>query len=386
MNITSYKVIKMIINDSMKNTYNSTTEKANQILEKNLSLEDDFIEKGDKHIRWSWACRILDNTEDIEIESYNIGDLPNIADLGLFKVLNLGHHKNIITADNKKMRLYQGDLFVGVFGNRYATDAYEGEIEGLKNLSLLTAAGMVGTIKSKNKSMGNPSDVLFLGFLKDVKTNQRINLKRLRFKKYEPLDVDYIKNILVIIGSGMNSGKTTACRKLIKSFSGKGFKIAACKLTGSVSNRDQDEMLSASPLYTIDFSDYGFPSTYKCELEELLDLFKTMIYDIKKFNPRLVIMEIADGILQRETRMILNSSVFQRVVKNVIVTADSAPSALYTTEYLQKIGYNVIAVSGAITSSPLYMKEFEQNSNIPIISSADHNIRLHHFKGLIMKN
>ena len=291
----------------MKNTYNPTTERANQILEKNLSLEDDLIEKGDEHIRWSWACRILDNTEGFEIESYDIGDLPNIGDLGLFKVLSIGSHKNIVTAENKKMRLYQGDLFVGVFGNRYATDAYEGEIEGLKNLSLLTAAGMVGTVKSKNRSIGNPSDVLFLGFLKDVKSNQRINLKRLRFKKCKAST--NLKNIVVIIGSGMNSGKTTACRKLIKSFSGKEFKIAACKLTGSVSNRDQDEMLSASPLYTIDFSDYGFPSTYKCELEELLDLFKTMIYDIKKFNPRLIIMEIADGILQRETRMILDSSV-----------------------------------------------------------------------------
>ena len=45
----------------------------------------------------------------------------------------------------------------------------------------------------------------------------------------------------------MNSGKTTTCRKLIKSFSVKETRIAACKLTGSVSNRDQDEMMSASP-------------------------------------------------------------------------------------------------------------------------------------------
>ena len=119
-------------------------------------------------------------------------------------------------------------------------------------------------------------------------------------------------------------------------------------------------MISASPVYTIDFSDYGFPSTYKCELDELLDLFKTMISDIEKINPSLVIMEIADGILQRETKMILNSPLFQRWVNNIIVTADTAPSALYTTEYLTKKGYNVIAVSGAITSSPLYMREFEQ--------------------------
>jgi len=224
---------------------------------------------------------------------------------------------------------------------------------------------------------------LCLGFLRDVATEQRVNLKSLNFKKSEP-SYDF-RNIVVIVGSGMNSGKTTTCRKLIKAFSEKESRIAACKLTGSVSNRDKDEMFSASPAYTIDFSDYGFPSTYKCELNELLELFKTMISDIEKMNPRLIIMEIADGILQRETKMILNSPVFKRWVKNILVTADTAPSALYTTEYLKKKGYNVIAVSGTMTSSPLYMKEFEQNSPIPIISSASDSIKLHPFTSLLSK-
>ena len=275
-------------------------------------------------------------------------------------------------------------MFVGIFGNRYATDAYEGEIGGLKNLSLLTAAGMVGTVKSKHRSIANPTDVKFLGFLKDIATEQRLNLKRLMFKKPElPTS---LKNIIVIVGSGMNSGKTTTCRRLIRMFSGNGYRIAACKLTGSVSNRDQDEMLSASPIFAVDFSDYGFPSTYKCELGELLDLFETMISDIARINPTIVLMEIADGVLQRETRMILNSALFQKFVNNIIVAADSAPSALYTINYLKNIGYNVIAVSGAITSSPLYVREFEENSTIPIISSASDNMRLNYFKSLLIKN
>lgn len=349
----------------------------------NAPLEEVNTDKQTEAIRWSWACRIINANDTYEIAPSDSRDIPNVGDVALFKVLSIGSHKQIVTTLNKKIRLYQGDLFVGVFGNRYATDAYEGEVEGLKNLSLLTAAGMVGTVKSKYRSMGNPSDVLCLGFLRNVTTNQRVNLKQLKFNKSEPSS--YLRNIIVIVGSGMNSGKTTACRKLIKAFSQKEPRIAACKLTGSVSNRDQDEMLSASPEYTIDFSDYGFPSTYKCELGELLDLFKTMISDIERINPKLIIMEIADGILQRETKLILDSAIFKRWIKNILVTADTAPSALYTTEYLQRKGYNVIAVSGAITSSPLYIKEFEQNSQIPIISSATENINLHPFKHLLIK-
>ena len=344
-------------------------------------VEEKLSEKTDEQIRWSWACRILENDHTYEIDTSHNYDIPNAGDVALFKVSNIGYHKHIMTTANKKTRIYRGDSFIGVFGNRYATDAYEGEIEGFKDLSLLTAGGMVGTVKSKVRSIGNPTDVIYLGLLIDASSGQKVNLKHFKFKKSEPSP--HLRNIIAIMGSGMNSGKTTTCRKLIKSFSGKGIKIAACKLTGSVSNRDQDEMLSASPLSTIDFSDYGFPSTYKCDLEELLDLFKTMISDIEKLNPNLVIMEIADGILQRETSMLLTSPLFQRWIKNVIVTADSAPSALYTTETITKMGYNVIAVSGAITSAPLHMREFEQHSRIPIISSAVDNIRIYPFKGYL---
>jgi hypothetical protein len=357
----------------------------NSIIAENSDIDETITNQTTEQTRWSWACRILDVNSTYEVvPSNNINDIPSVGDVALFKVLKIGYHKRIVSTANKKIRLYRGDLFVGVFGNRYATDAYEGEVEGLKNLSLLTAAGMVGTLKSKHKSIRNPSDVLFLGFLKDTMTGKRINLKDLKFKIAEPRT--QFRNIIVIIGSGMNSGKTTICSKLIKSFSEKGARIAACKLTGSVSNRDQDEMFSASPLFTIDFSEYGFPSTYKCELDELLELLKTMLSDIEKVNPKIVIIEIADGILQRETKMILNSPLFQQLVKNIIVTADSAPSALYTTDYLKKLGYNVIAVSGAITSSPLYTKEFEENSNIPVISSANDNIRLYPIKNILIEN
>ena len=58
-----------------------------------------------------------------------------------------------------------------------------------------------------------------------------------------------------------------------------------------------------------------------------------------------------------------------------MVAADSAPSALYTVNHLENLGYKVIALSGAITSSPLYVKEFEKISAIPIISFASDTIR-----------
>lgn len=318
-------------------------------------------------IKWSWACRILENGS-FKLDQNSLTAEPKAGDIALVKVDRVGYHSSLVTANNRKLRIYQGDLVVGVFGNRYATDALEAKVEGLQDLSLLTAGGMIGSVKSKHNDFGRPTGVTFVGFLKNDK-GQRVNLKELEFRVSRPKGI--LRNIILVVGTGMNAGKTTTARILVKSLSDRGFKVAACKLTGSVSNRDQDELRSAYARSVIDFSDYGFPSTYLCEQEELFSLFNTMVADFEKTSPDVVIMEIADGILQRETAMLLAEQSIKSMIKGVILAADSASAALYATEKLAGKGHKIIAVSGAITSSPLSVREFKENSNIPVCSSVD---------------
>jgi molybdopterin-guanine dinucleotide biosynthesis protein len=324
-------------------------------------------------IRLTWACRFLDDKQTYEI-SYNKDNSPIPGDVALFRVTRIGLHTRIINALNQKLRIYSGDFFVGVFGNRYATDALEAEVDGVRNLSLLTAAGMVGTVKSKHASVPEATKVAFSGYLNN--SQNRINSKKIisTVSKVKNRVFDKSINLVVVVGSGMNAGKTTFCRKVIKSLTQKGVKVAACKLTGSVSPRDYDEMRSANAVYVSDFSDYGFPSTYKCEREELMALFETMTADLTRSKPDVIIMEIADGVLQQETKIILNDDMFKKLTRRIIVTADSSTAALYTVQYLQRLGYRIYCISGSITSSPLYVKEFKDHHTIPVISSKDNSI------------
>jgi len=96
-----------------------------------------------KNARWSWATRSVSN-RDYYIEKSPLSK-PESGDLGLFRVKTIGYHKQLITKDDRKLRLYENDLFVGVFGNRYATDGFEGRVGRLDKLGMLTGAGMVGT-------------------------------------------------------------------------------------------------------------------------------------------------------------------------------------------------------------------------------------------------
>lgn len=317
-------------------------------------------------VKWAWACRILSPT-NYQIDSSQSAE-PNVGDIALVRVEQIGHHASMMNVSNRKLRLYHGDLVVGVFGNRYATDAVEAEVRGLDDLSMLTSAGMIGTVISKHQDFGKPTSLSFVSFLNNS-GGQRVNLKHL--KGLDATAKSKVGNLIVIVGTGMNCGKTTCVSKLVKQLYNEGLKVGACKLTGSVSNRDQDEMRSAYAKVTMDFSDYGFPSTYQATKEELLKLFSAMISDLGKKDVDVVLLEIADGVLQRETAMLLSEPAVKEAIKGILLTADSAPAALYAVGELKKLGYKIIAVSGRLTSSPLFVREFEKNSDVRVGSSAD---------------
>jgi hypothetical protein len=51
---------------------------------------------------------------------------PRIGDLVLAEVQDLGRHTRMEVRTGVTMDLFPGDHIVGAFGNRYATDQYEG--------------------------------------------------------------------------------------------------------------------------------------------------------------------------------------------------------------------------------------------------------------------
>src|SRR5262249_48629556 len=53
---------------------------------------------------------------------------PRSGDLVVARVLELGAHDGLEDNHGRRVRLYPGDLVVGAYGNRYATDFYEGYV------------------------------------------------------------------------------------------------------------------------------------------------------------------------------------------------------------------------------------------------------------------
>lgn len=134
-----------------------------------------------------------------------------------------------------------------------------------------------------------------------------------------------------------------------------------------------------------DFSYLGYPSTYLISEAEVLDIFNKL--DLKYANNKenYWVVEIADGINQRETAMLLQSRDVQSRIHKLIFCAADAFGAIGGLKVLnQKFGLTPDAISGICSSSPLHIKELSEYTDIPVFDSM--NIQLTQMKEILTYN
>lgn len=169
----------------------------------------------------------------------------------------------------------------------------------------------------------------------------------------------------------MNSGKTTTAAMCCWALAKAGHPITASKITGTASLKDILLMQDSGASKISDFTYFGYPSTYLMSPEELSDLF--LKFDGSN-NENYWVVEFADGILQRETKMLLQDEYVRSRIDKLIFNAHDTFSAIGGIKILQKdFGYDVDAVSGVISGSPLLIKELRDYSSVPVINNMSPN-------------
>ncbi|NJO30577.1 MAG: hypothetical protein HC874_25835 [Richelia sp. SL_2_1] len=314
-------------------------------------------------------------------------DLPQIGDVVYGVVSRIGLHREL---ENKSGRIHQiqdGVKGIFVFGNRYAPDYYEGliptEIE--EEVDLLARSGVIGTVKTKNSKVIDPTRIKILGQVYDENEN-KINTKsfclitpKIPVKKYPR------SRLILVCGTAMNSGKSMAAVACCWSLTTLGYGVRACKVTGVASLKDILYMNDAGANPYADFSYLGYPSTYLISEAEVLDIFNKL--DLKYANNKenYWVVEIADGINQRETAMLLQSRDVQSRIHKLIFCAADAFGAIGGLKVLnQKFGLTPDAISGICSSSPLHIKELSEYTDIPVFDSM--NIQLTQMKEILTYN
>lgn len=211
-----------------------------------------------KRIKWAYTTRNIDQQK---VTNLLIGERkPSAGDLLLARVDRIGHHAKLELTSSRRAEMFEGDEIAVVFGNRYAPDHYEAIVpDRIEPCRLVAAGGVAGRLLNSHSRMKSATHISPLGLLADA-DGTPINLSSCRLP--QPAVINPEPLVLVVAGTSMNSGKTTACANLVKGFVRRGLQVAAAKLPGPEPGPTIVPWLMLGPILSLIFSmPVTFPPT-----------------------------------------------------------------------------------------------------------------------------
>ena len=309
--------------------------------------------------------------EKYTLNSDNISTrTPKAGDVGLFQVVEVDRHSSMQCIDKRSHSIFNGDYILAVFGDRYATAQYEGYVpnEPKDIYHIIGACGVIGIVHSKNAAWDDyePTTVKLIGYCCEdngevINTLFR-NHQRSAFTGKVPGDA----KVILSIGSTMDSGKTTTAAHIARGLKTTGKQVVFIKLTGTVYTKDIDYVADCGADVAMDFSNLGFPSTFLIDKPTILDIYQTLLDELGKTNPAYIVMEIADGLFQRETSFLLEDKSFMDTIHNVVFSCGDSLSVMAGLQVLNEWNIQPCMVSGRFTMSPLLITEVQDRMNVPV--------------------
>ncbi|MCX4790805.1 hypothetical protein OG369_33005 [Streptomyces sp. NBC_01221] len=169
---------------------------------------------------------------------------------------------------------------------------------------------------------------------------------------------------VAVVGSSMNSGKTTTAAGLVSGWTRAGLVAGAAKVTGSGSGKDRWAYIDAGARHVVDFLDFGMSSTFGYPPERLLKTMGAMRDALGHDGAEAIVLEIADGLLQEETRRLAGQ--LSTICRGAVLAVGDALAARAGVDLLDAVP--VLAVSGLITASPLASREAAAATGLPVLS------------------
>ena len=302
---------------------------------------------------------------------------PKPGDVMYGRIATLGHHRELENKNGRIHRLTDATAALFVYGNRYATDAFEAIVpdDPMDTVDLVARSGVIGRVQVRNSRMADPTTVRLLGRVVDRDGRPLSTLDHPLVKPQSTVKKQPRSKLILVVGSSMNAGKSTAAVAICWALTAMGHSVRASKLTGTASLKDILHMNDAGASVYNDFTYLGHPSTYMLDEPDLLRIFNDL--DLKfANNPRnFWVVEIADGLLQRETSMLLSSPEVKSRIDKLIFCATDAFGAIGGIHILEeRFGLHPDAISGIVASSPLGIRELGGYTKIPAFDAAEPNL------------
>jgi poly(3-hydroxybutyrate) depolymerase len=291
---------------------------------------------------------------------------PLPGDLMLARVDVMGHHDGLQLANGRRKQLFVGDEIVVAYGNRYACNQFEALIPETMGPCHLVAAGGIASraISWHDRIIKGPTHVTPVALLAHA-DGRRINVRDFALPAIART-TDAFPTVLAVVGTAMDSGKTQTATFLVRGLCAAGLRVGYAKITGTGAGGDTWLLKDAGANPVLDFTDAGLASTYMASRDEIDGVLLKLTAHIARESVDAIVIEIADGIFQRETAALLRSPAFAQMVGGIVVAARDSMGASAGVASLRAASIPVLGLSGLLSASPLQIGEAKDATGLPV--------------------
>lgn len=316
-------------------------------------------------MKWCFSARRIDPALAKGLNEDLAGTKP--GDMILGRVINIGNHARIQLPSGRPATLYPGDLVALPCGARYAPDQFEGVAEiDPTGCDLLAGGGCLGRMRQRNERIKPPTKIQPLGRI----TGPNGDVLNTRdFALPERVETRSLPAICVV-GTSMNSGKTTAAVALSHGLTRAGWRVGALKVTGTGSFGDFNQLVDSGAAFVADFSDAGMATTYLEPMERVIGGIDMLLAESAGHGCDIAVVEFADGIFQRETAALLADKAVQARFGGFIFACGDAVAAAGGVLRLSELGIRPVALTGMLSCSPMAASEAEDATGVSVLTKS----------------
>ncbi|MEM7310944.1 MAG: hypothetical protein AAF682_30015 [Planctomycetota bacterium] len=278
----------------------------------------------------------------------------------------------------RRVRLHPGDVIAGALGHRDALHGFSGRVpESVApgdELQLLNFGGVIGTGAVAAPGIGEPFRLEVLGsVLRFPHLGRRVGVPAhvqdaaLSSPDLAALKPQGLPPVIVLVGTSMDSGKTTAATALIARLNHQGRRVAAGKLTGVSARRDILEMADSGADPIAIFTDFGVVTTNEANAAETARRLVAHLADAGPAAPDAIVLELGDGLLGTYgVHAILSDATVRDSISSVVLCA-SDPVGAWGAARLLEERYRLAAtlVSGPVTDTPAGLTFCRERMGVP---------------------
>jgi hypothetical protein len=170
--------------------------------------------------------------------------------------------------------------------------------------------------------------------------------------------------VIYVSGTCMNTGKTTACAEIIRELNHRGYRVAACKLTGVSLLRDTLQMEDCGAVKSFNFTDAGVASTANVDV---VPVAKGILKALQSWDPNVIVAELGDGLAgEYGVAKILEDRELMSISRAHVVCASDPVAAWGAARFFQEhFGQEIALVTGPATDNDVGSNYIRRSLGLP---------------------